>query len=97
MDNGSADDVAGAVAAFPEVRLLREPRRGSYAARNRGLAGTTAPLLAFTDADCLPAPDWLARGVAVLAGDPAVDLVAGRIECSPASPGAPRRSSCTRR
>lgn len=89
VDNGSSDDVAGVVAAFPEVRLLREPRRGSYAARNRGLAGTTAPLLAFTDADCLPAPDWLARGVAVLHGDPAVDLVAGRIEVFPRVPGRP--------
>jgi hypothetical protein len=29
-------------------------------ARNRGVTKTTGEIIAFTDADCIPAPDWLA-------------------------------------
>src|SRR5262249_34194347 len=34
----------------------------------------------FTDADCMPADDWLERGVAHLRQHPDVGLVAGKIE-----------------
>ncbi|HEV2814607.1 MAG TPA: glycosyltransferase family A protein, partial [Solirubrobacteraceae bacterium] len=49
---------------------------GPARARNAGVAATTAPLLAFTDADCFPEPDWLARGVAALEQ---ADLVQGAV------------------
>lgn len=72
VDNGSSDDPAALVAAHPRARLLHEPRRSSYAARNLGAAVARGDILAFTDADCLPAGDWLQRGIAHLerAGDP---------------------------
>lgn len=60
VDNGSARDVAG-VAGRPGVRLVHEPRKGAAHARNRGVAETVAPVLAFLDCDCVPAPDWLTR------------------------------------
>lgn len=41
-------------------RVVEVGGPGSYAARNAGVAATTAPLLAFTDADCRPEPGWLA-------------------------------------
>lgn len=64
-DNGSSDDsVAVARAAAVQPVVVVEPRRGSYAARNAGLAVASGTRIAFTDADCLPAPDWLARGAA---------------------------------
>ena len=60
-----------------EVHIAHDVRGdGPAAARNRGVAATTAPLLAFTDADCFPEPDWLARGAAAL--DHA-DLVQGAV------------------
>lgn len=89
VDNGSRDDVAGVVAVFPGVRLVREPQRGSYRARNRGLAATSAPLIAFTDADCVPQPDWLERGVELLDARPDVSVVAGDVDVFPARAGRP--------
>lgn len=58
------------------VRVLHEPRPGSFAARNRALAEATGDVAAFTDLDCLPRPGWLAAGVAALGPG---QLVAGRI------------------
>lgn len=51
-------------------------RSGPGAARNAGARVATAHMLAFTDADCFPRPDWLERGLAALAG---AELVQGRV------------------
>ncbi len=61
VDNGSPADPAPRVARFAGIRCVTETARGAAAARNRGVAETTAPVLAFLDCDCVPAPDWLAR------------------------------------
>lgn len=96
VDNASSQDLAAVVAAhLPRARLLRETQVGSYAARNRGLAEATGDLLAFTDADCQPRPDWLAQGVAALRGRPELGLVAGEVEVFPGIPLARRALSCT--
>ncbi|MHB1261318.1 MAG: glycosyltransferase family 2 protein [Thermoplasmatota archaeon] len=84
VDNASTEDVQGTVrAAGPPFVALHEGRPGSYAARNRALAQAQGEVLAFTDGDCIPAPDWLERGVAALEADPSAGLVAGRIEVFP--------------
>ncbi len=58
VDDGSTDDTAAVAARFaPRVRWLPQRRQGARAARNTGLAATTAPLVAFLDAD-----DWWAPG-----------------------------------
>ncbi|WP_210879708.1 glycosyltransferase family 2 protein [Roseovarius autotrophicus] len=77
VDNGSTQSLAEVEAAFPAVRFVTETERGAAAARNRGVAETTAPRLMFLDADCVPAPDWMAVGRRV-AGK--ADLVGGRVE-----------------
>ena len=41
------------------MRIIPCGTPGSYAARNAGAAVAAGQFLAFTDADCLPAPDWL--------------------------------------
>ncbi len=47
---------------FPQVRLLRlEARTSSGAARNHGVESAKGAYVAFTDADCLVARDWLVR------------------------------------
>jgi glycosyltransferase involved in cell wall biosynthesis len=80
IDNGSEEDVAGVVHRFEEVRLFREFRAGSYAARNRGIVEARGEIIAFTDADCRPAPTWIERGVTHLLENPETGLVGGRIE-----------------
>lgn len=54
------------LAVRSNVRIIREPRPGSYAARNAAAALANGPYLAFTDSDCVPAPDWLDKGLAAL-------------------------------
>lgn len=77
VDNGSGDGTAELARAHPAVaQVVVEPRGGSYAARNAGLAAAHGAVLAFTDADCRPEPGWLAAGVAALAG---ADLAGGDV------------------
>lgn len=66
IDNGSSDGSANIVRRYPEVQLLDEKTPGAYAARNRGLRSAQAPLIAFTDADCVADEDWLSRIVATM-------------------------------
>ena len=68
IDNGSQDETWSALQQaeihaqtdrFP-LRILQESKiQGSYAARNQGICAAIAEILAFTDADCRPEPDWL--------------------------------------
>ncbi len=51
--------------------------QGPAGARNAGWRATRAAVVAFTDDDTVPRPDWLARGLAALG--PGIDAVAGAI------------------
>jgi glycosyltransferase involved in cell wall biosynthesis len=59
VDNNSIDESASIVRNFDRVTLLHEPVQGSYAARNRGVGRSLGEIVAFTDPDCEPQPDWL--------------------------------------
>jgi glycosyltransferase involved in cell wall biosynthesis len=74
-DDGSSDRTA-AIAGVAD-RLVRTDGVGPGAARNAAAAVAEGRLLAFTDADCFPAEDWLERALAAVAG---ADLVQGRVE-----------------
>lgn len=83
VDNGSPRDPADAVARFPGVRLLHEPAPGAAMARNRGVAETTAPILLFLDADCVPGPGWAAHARATVQAarrDGADPVIGGAVE-----------------
>ncbi|SHN01758.1 Glycosyltransferase, GT2 family [Cyclobacterium lianum] len=60
------------------VRLLEEKKPGSYAARNLAIQNARGTVLAFTDADCLPEPDWLSEGMKVIENN-GYSRVGGRI------------------
>lgn len=77
VDNGSTQSLAAVQSGFPQVRFLTEPEKGAAAARNTGVRHSTAPVLVFIDADCVPALDWLTmvRRVA-----PTADLIGGRVD-----------------
>jgi glycosyltransferase involved in cell wall biosynthesis len=81
--------VGAVLASFPEVTGLREPRPGSYRARNLGLLHSRGEVLAFTDSDCLPAADWLERGVNRVLGDPGGGFVGGHIQLFARDPDKP--------
>ncbi|WP_432570300.1 glycosyltransferase family 2 protein [Kineococcus sp. SYSU DK005] len=66
VDNASREDVSAALPDDERFLLLSEPVPGSYRARNRALARADGEVVAFTDADCTPEPDWLRRGVEAL-------------------------------
>ena len=78
IDNGSTDNTGLIVADFQEVQMLSEPQPGSYRARNRGIAAARGQLLLFTDADCLPAQDWIEKALNYGAQNPEA-LVGGRV------------------
>jgi GT2 family glycosyltransferase len=76
-DDGSTDGGTDGIATEDgHVRVAFGPPTNSYAARNRAVEASTAPVLAFCDADCRPEPEWLERGLEALDD---TDLLAGRI------------------
>lgn len=81
VDNGSDRDldIAGVVAGFGAIAAV-EQTPGSYAARNRGISISKGSIIAFTDADCIPSPNWIEQGVENLRSSPDCGLVAGKIE-----------------
>lgn len=76
VDDGSSDGTAE-VAQARGVRVLRQPHRGAAAARNLGARHAQGGILCFTDADCRPAPNWLAELLVPFEEDPAVAGVRG--------------------
>ena len=63
-DGGPTDQLADLRARdFGElrVRFLGQPHSGPAIARNLGAREATGELLAFTDDDCCPRPDWISR------------------------------------
>ncbi len=76
VDDGSHDDSAKLAEACG-VHLVRQPRGGAYVARNRGVRESTGSIVAFTDADCVAHPGWLA-GLLDAFADPHVQLVLGK-------------------
>ena len=67
------------------ARALEIPERGAVAKRNVGWRAASAPLIAFTDDDCEPAPGWLKAALDRVRRRrrPPVDLVQGRVDAHP--------------
>lgn len=51
------------------LQVLEEPKPGSYAARNRGIAAARGEIIAFTDSDCVPDVDWLKNAYELFSKD----------------------------
>ena len=76
VDDGRTDDIRELVEGFarqtadaPTVRYLRPwgTKKGPAAARNCGWRSSAAPLIAFTDDDTVPDPEWLLQGSRTIA------------------------------
>jgi glycosyltransferase involved in cell wall biosynthesis len=71
VDNNSSDATSSVVAGFSRstaipVRYVFESRQGLSHARNRGIREARGAILAFSDDDVLPAPDWIAQVAAAI-------------------------------
>jgi GT2 family glycosyltransferase len=70
------------------LRALEIPERGAVPKRNTGWRAASAPLIAFTDDDCEPAPGWLKAALAAFDdADETLDLVQGRVDAHPEDDG----------
>jgi GT2 family glycosyltransferase len=78
VDSASVDTSVGVVATEAGARVIRADRPGLGRARNLGWTAATKPVVAFTDDDCAPAPDWLAQVESTFA-DPAVGVAFGQV------------------
>jgi glycosyltransferase involved in cell wall biosynthesis len=61
VDDGSTDATPDLAAEWGARVVRLSGQGGPAAARNAGLEVAAAPLVAFTDADCEPAPGWLSE------------------------------------
>jgi glycosyltransferase involved in cell wall biosynthesis len=81
VDDGSTDTTASLVAQYRDrlpIRYLYQPWSKMGAARNRGIAASTAPLIAFTDDDCTVTPSWLTALSAAFSAHPEASGVQGK-------------------
>jgi len=60
VDDGSTDNTAE-LAESLGVRMMRQANVGPAAARNAGARLARGEIVVFTDADCVPAADWLSH------------------------------------
>ncbi len=77
VDNAPHTEQARNVAEGHQARYVLEPVAGLSRARNRGIAVCNTDVIAFTDDDAVPEPDWLSL-IAAEFQDPLVAAVAGR-------------------
>ena len=86
VNNNSTDRSVEIVAAYPDVCLLHEREPGDFAARNLGVSKAKGELIAFTDSDTAPHPDWLTQAMLVMK-NPNIALVVGNLQFSSDSAG----------
>ncbi len=88
VDNNSSDRTFAILQTTVQhsqisIHPIRENTiQSSYAARNKGIRCSIGEIIAFTDADCRPQPQWLSSLVAAFT-HPDVAIVAGEITALP--------------
>jgi len=65
------------------ARAIWQPKPGSYAARNAALGAARGAVLAFTDSDCRPEPEWLEAALAFFDRNPGIDRIGGAVVVTP--------------
>ena len=97
VDDGSTDASAEIARGFG-VRVISTPNRGLSSARNTGCEAATGEIVAYTDDDARPDPDWLhylaatyeAGGFAAVGGPTIAPPGDGRVAgCVARAPGGP--------
>jgi glycosyltransferase involved in cell wall biosynthesis len=86
VDNNSTDMSARIISRYPSIRLLQEPVQSAYPARNRGIRFAKGDVIAFTDPDCRPYPQWLSS-IASAISHPGHEIIMGYREHASSSKG----------
>jgi len=81
VDDGSSDSTFKVASGYTRVdrrvRVLQQNNGGISSARNRALRDASGSLVAILDGDDVWLPAYLERQLAILASDPACDIVTG--------------------
>jgi glycosyltransferase involved in cell wall biosynthesis len=77
VDDGSTDGSLDALREFPQVRLLRNPKKGANLARSHGLSVAQSPYVAMLDQDDLWTPEHLATLEQLLDENPTAAAAVG--------------------
>ncbi|MFL6278621.1 MAG: glycosyltransferase family 2 protein [Vicinamibacterales bacterium] len=81
VDDGSPDSTFDIASDFARrdsrVRVLRQKNRGISSARNHAMRVALGSLFAILDSDDMWSPSYLERQLAILANNPACDIVTG--------------------
>lgn len=85
VDNCSTDNTAGVIRSFASgtawsIRYAFERRSGKAYALNTGVKLARGPIIAFTDDDGVPAPDWLERILEYFSTHENIHCLGGRVE-----------------
>jgi len=78
VDDHSTDDTQD-IARRHGATVIEVGKRSAAAARNKGVAHSTAEIIAFTDSDCIPSPNWTKTIRAAFQELPDADIIGGRI------------------
>lgn len=89
VDNGSHVQPKEVVDRYANARLFFETIPGPGPARNRGVSNARAPILAFTDSDCIADPGWAEAILARFAREPELGILGGDVRIFVQTPGRP--------
>ena len=79
VDNCSEDNSVN-IARQYNATVLKETKRGSYAARNAGVHAARGQIIGFIDVDCIASSDWIKHALSNFTASPPVEILAGRVE-----------------
>lgn len=82
VNDGSTDQSSAVAKKFEGINLIEQENQGRAIARNCGVAGSSGRIIAFTDADCVPKPDWLEKLVCCLTKNNKRGIVSGSVTIS---------------
>lgn len=89
VDNGSTDEsltlIKGYYSVLPNLCVISyTEQQSSYSARNYGVNHSQGEVLVFTDVDCQPQADWLARISEIVIKQSGDFLLTGKVKLFPA-------------
>ena len=79
-DNNSSRVDESILEKYKGIIKIVVKKRGSYAARNSALQICKGDIIAFTDSDCIPAADWIEKGVSNLLSISGCGIIGGNVQ-----------------